>query len=124
MVNDIEARNAVRELMKRFDSINEQHLSIAYVLAKRDSQDYARLLESAERAASLVMQPLMTAETQHNRVYAALDDPDADWPKAVFAMLTQGPIVLTGDIGIERLKLVEDLEARFDAENDKGNKGS
>jgi len=39
MVNDAEAREAVRQLMKRFEFIAAQAGAMAYVLAKRDSQD-------------------------------------------------------------------------------------
>ena len=42
MVSDAEARNAVLHLMKRFDLIQAQHLGLAYVLAKRDSEEYER----------------------------------------------------------------------------------
>jgi hypothetical protein len=119
MASDAEARKAVLELMRRFDSINEQHLSMAYVLAKRDSGNYARLLESAERAATLVIRPLKDADSQHNQVYSALDDPEAGWPTVVFAMLNRSQIVLTGDEATEHIKLVRRLEERFDAEERK-----
>jgi len=46
MVDDGEARDAVRQLMKRLEFIDAQSGALAYVLAKRDSQEYARLLES------------------------------------------------------------------------------
>jgi hypothetical protein len=123
MLNDTEARNAVRQLMKRFELINDQHLGLAFVLAKRDPQDYARLLKSAELATTIVIQPLDDADGDYHQVHTALDDPDADWPKAVIAMLNRGPIEMTGNQAIERLKLVQNLEARFDAENKERNKG-
>ena len=95
MVNDTEARDAVRQLMKRFDLINLQHLGLACVLAKRDVNEYARLLEAAEKAMPMVMQVASVGDDLHGQVYAALDDPNADWCKAVLSMLNQGPIILT-----------------------------
>lgn len=91
MVSDTEARNVVRQLMKRFDLINAQRLGMAYVLAEKDSSEYARLLEAAEEAITTVIQPL--ADVQHGLVYAALDDPNADWCQAVLAILDERPIV-------------------------------
>jgi histidinol phosphatase-like PHP family hydrolase len=64
---------------------------MAYVLAEEDSSEYARLLEAAEKAIATAIQPL--AETEHGPVYAALDDPNADWCKAVLAILDERPIV-------------------------------
>jgi len=92
MVSDTEARNAVRQLMKRFDLIQAQHLGLAYVLAKRDAAEYAQLLDSAERVIPTVIQPAAEADVLHSQVYAALDNPSADWCQAVLAMLNQGPI--------------------------------
>jgi hypothetical protein len=94
MVSDAEARNAVLHLMKRFDLIQAQHLGLAYVLAKRDSEEYARLLEAADEAITAVIQPLADADVERGQVYAALDDPNADWCKAVLSMLDQGPTIL------------------------------
>ena len=45
MVNDIEARDAVRQLLRRFDLINAQRLSLAYVLAEQDGKEYATLVD-------------------------------------------------------------------------------
>lgn len=92
MVSDIEARNAVRQLMKRFDLIQAQHLGLAYVLAKRDAAEYARLLDAAEGVIPTVIQPAAEADVLHSQVYAALDDPNADWCQAVLSMLSHGPI--------------------------------
>jgi len=85
MVTDRDARDAVRQLMTRFDSINAQRLSIAYVLAERDAGEYAKLLAIAEEAERAVILPQIGS--QHGKVYAALDDPNADWPKAVIEFL-------------------------------------
>ncbi len=116
MVDDAEARDAVRQLMKRFEFIASQGLAMAYVLAKRDSQEYARLLEAAEVALKTVIQPINDADQDSSEVYAALDDPGADWTKAVAAMLNRGAIVFTGEQGIEQFKFMQSLERRFDAE--------
>jgi hypothetical protein len=97
MVNDIEARDAVRQLMKRYDSINAQYLGMTYVLVQRDANEYARLLEATEKAIPTVIQIAAVGDEVHGQVYAALDDPNADWCKAVFSMLNQGPIILTRD---------------------------
>jgi hypothetical protein len=116
MVDDVEARDAVRQLMKRFEFMAAQGDAMAYVLAKRDSQEYARLLEAAEVALRTVIQPISDADRDWSAVYAALDDPRADWSKAVVAMLNQGPIEFTGEQAIERFKFMQSLEERFDAE--------
>ncbi len=121
MVGDGEARNAVRALMKLFDSVSEQYFGLAYVLAKRDRHRYERLLEAAEIATKTVIHPLKEADTGHGQVYRALDDPDADWSQAVLAMLKQGPIEFTGNRAIERLELMQSLEARFEEEMRKRN---
>jgi hypothetical protein len=55
MVDDAQARDAIRQLMKRFEFIASQGLAMAYVLAKRDPQEYARLLETAEVALTTVV---------------------------------------------------------------------
>jgi len=122
MVDDAEARDAVRQLMKRFEFIAAQGHAMAFVLAKRDSQEYARLLEAAEVAMNTVIRPICDADADSSAVYAALDDPRADWGKAVMAMLNQGVIELTGEKAIERMKFVQDLEKRFDAEMKDRNK--
>jgi hypothetical protein len=118
----VEAREAVRQLMKRFEFIAEQAGAMAYVLAKRDPQEYARLLEAAEVAMKTVIQPISDADHDWGAVYAALDAPRADWSKAVVGMLNQGVIELTGEKADERMKFVQDLEKRFDAEMKDRNK--
>jgi len=50
MVDDAEAREAVRQLMRRLDLIAGQGIAMAFVLAKRYPQKYARLREAAEVA--------------------------------------------------------------------------
>jgi hypothetical protein len=122
MVDDSEARDAVRQLMKRFEFIAAQGGALAYVLAKRDSQEYARLLEAAEVALKTVIQPMSNADQDWSAVYAALDDPRADWSKAVVAMLNRGAIESTGEQAIERFRFVQSLEERFDAEMKDRNK--
>ena len=62
MVNDAEARDAVRQLLKRFEFIAAQGLAMAYVLAERDSQEFARLLEVADVAMKTVIEPLSDAD--------------------------------------------------------------
>jgi hypothetical protein len=89
---------------------------MAYVLAKRDSQEYGRLLEAAEVASNTVIQPISDVDRESSAVYAALDAPRADWSKAVVAMLNRGPIESTGEQAIERFKCLQSLEERFDAE--------
>ena len=122
MVDDAQARDAVRQLMKRLEFIAAQGVAMAYVLSKRDSQEYARLLEAAEVALKTVIQPISDADREFSAVYAALDDPRADWSKAVAAMLNRGAIEFTGDQAIERTKFVQSLEERFDAEMKDRNK--
>src|SRR5256886_10696891 len=83
MVGDAEARHAVRELVKRFESIAAQAGAMAYVLAKRDSQEYARLLEAVEVALKTVIQPISGAHPGWSAGFAALDDPGRDWGQSV-----------------------------------------
>ena len=116
MADDAEARDAVRQLVKRFEFIAAQGGSMAYVLAKRDSQEYARLLDAAEVALKTVIQPISDADGDWSAVYEALDDPRADWSKAVVTMLNRGPIELWGQQALERMKFIQNLEDRFDAE--------
>src|SRR6266571_1208940 len=122
MVSDAEARDAVRQLMKRFEFIAAQAGALAYVLAKRNSQEYARLLEAAEVALKTVIQPINDADKGASAVYTALDDPRADWSKALVAMLNRGPIESTGEQAIEQFRFVQSLEERFDAEMKNKNK--
>jgi hypothetical protein len=122
MVDDAEAREAVRQLMKRFEIIAAQGSAMAYVLAKRDAQEYARLLEAAEVALKTVIQPINDADRDSSEVYVALDDPSADWSKTVLAMLNQGVREFTGEQAIERFKFMQRLEERFDAEMKKRKK--
>jgi hypothetical protein len=116
MVGDAEARDAVRQLVKRLELIAAQGGALAYVLAKRDPQEYARLLEAAEVALKTVIQPISDADRDCSSIYEALDDPRADWSKGVMAMLNRGGIELTGRRAIEGIKFVQSLEGRFDAE--------
>ena len=74
-------------------------------------------------ALKTVIQPLNEADGDSSAVYAALDDPRADWSKAVVAMLNRGAIELTGEQAIERFKFMQSLEVRFDAEMKDRNKG-
>lgn len=115
MVDDAEARDAVRQLLKRFEVIAAQGLAMAYVLAKRDSQEYARLLEAAEVALKTVVQPMNDADQDWSAVYAALEDPHADWSKAVTETLNRGAIVFWGEQAIEQRKFMQSLDERFDA---------
>ena len=122
MVDESEAREAVRQLLKRLDFIAAQRDAMAYVLAKRDLKEYARLLKAAEVAMKTVIQPMNDADRELSAVYAALDDPGADWSKAVGEMLSGGVIELTDDPAIERIKFMQSLDEQFEAEmkdNDK-----
>ena len=120
MVTDAEARKAVRALMERFDLVTDQFAGLAYVLARKDLQRYARLLGSAERATTLVIQPVREVDGGSKEIYAALDDPEADWCKAICTMLDNAPVILESDQGIERFRLLEELGEKFDAEDKKG----
>jgi hypothetical protein len=123
MVDDEEPRDAVRQLVKRFEFYASQGLAMAYVLAKTDSQEYARVLEATEVALKTVVQPINDADEGASAAYAALDDPGADWTKVVVAMLDQGAEEFTGEQAIERFKFIEGREGRFDAEMKNKNKG-
>jgi hypothetical protein len=108
--------------MKRLEFMAGQLGAMAYVLAKRDSREYARLLEVVEVAMKTVIQPIGDADKDSSAVYAALDDPHADWSKAVVAMLSRGAIEFTGEQAIERFTFIQSLEERFDAEMKDRNK--
>ena len=114
MVDEVEAREAVRQLLKRLDFIAAQGGAMAYVLARKDSKEYARLLKAAEVALKTVIQPINDADGESSAVYAALDDPGADWSKAVGEMLSGGVIELTDEEAIERIKFMQSLDERFD----------
>jgi hypothetical protein len=123
MVGDVEAREAVRQLVRRLELIAAQGAGMAYVLAKRGRAEYAELLEAAEVATKTIGKPLADADKDNAQVYASLDDPHADWPKAILAMLERGAIVFTGEQAVERMKFVQSLEEHFDAEMKKRSKG-
>jgi hypothetical protein len=55
----------------------------------------------AEVAMKTVIQPIGDADKDSSAVYAALDDPHADWSKAVVAMLNRGAIEFTSEQAIE-----------------------
>jgi hypothetical protein len=96
MVNDTEARNVVRKLMQRCDLIDAQHASLSHVLAKKDPQEYARLLETAERINPMITQVLATIDDTRRQAYAAIEDANADWCNAVMSWLDEkGPIILS-----------------------------
>jgi hypothetical protein len=96
MVNDAEARNVVCKLMQRCDLIDAQHASLSHVLAKKDPQEYTRLLETAERINPMITQVLATISDSRRQAYAAIEDPNADWCNAVISWLDErGPITLS-----------------------------
>jgi hypothetical protein len=115
MVSDMEARNAVRRLVQRLEAIAAQGSAMAYVLARRDITEYARLLEAADVAERIVIQPIVDAEGERHEVYAALDDPNVDWTGAVIAMLERGPVVFSADEALARARFTQTLDERFDA---------
>jgi hypothetical protein len=88
MVDDNDARNAVRSLMERFELINSQRLGLAYVLAKKDRDAYETLLAETEDAIEKVIRPLMEADAEHQQVLATLSDSEANWPAAIMHMLS------------------------------------
>jgi hypothetical protein len=98
MASDIQSRNAVRALLERFEQMSAQHLSLAYVLAKKDPATYAQLLAEAGETMATVIQPVITANVALSRMYVALDGPDRDWSAALMNMLKQGPIDITSEI--------------------------
>jgi hypothetical protein len=98
MTSDIQSRNAVRALVERFEQMSAQHLSLAYVLAKRDSAAYAQLLEEASETKMAVIQPVITSDIALGQMYMALDDPNADWSAALMNWLNQGPISITSEL--------------------------
>ena len=98
MTTDIQARKAVRALVERFEQMSAQHLTLAYLLAKKDPAAYARLLEEASATMATVIQPVITADIARSQMYMALEDPNADWSAALVNMLNQGPIEITSEL--------------------------
>ena len=94
MINDPDARKAVRLLLDRFESMKAQSMALAYVLAERDPDGYAQLLQSAQKTSAALIQPIINTDSKRTQVYAALDDPNADWSAALLSMLNQdqGPV--------------------------------
>jgi hypothetical protein len=107
MLSDAEARNVVRQLMQRFDLIDAQHASFLHVVAKKDPQEYSRLLEAAEKITPNVTQVLAIADDLRRQAYVSLDDPNADWCQPVLSWLNQkGPINLTRDQADKMMRLM------------------
>jgi len=77
-------------LMRRFDDINLQRLGMACALAGMEPTEYAKFQEVAAQEEVEVRKII---GEQHSAVYAALDDPNGDWCKAVLAVLDTRPIV-------------------------------
>ena len=96
MTNDTEARKAVRLLMDRFESMKAQSLGLAYVLVERDPGEYSQLLEAARKATAALIQPIIDADARRSQVYAALNDPNGDWSKALLTMLNAETASLDG----------------------------
>jgi hypothetical protein len=106
VVNDTDARNIVRQLMERFDSIDIQHTSLTHVLAKKDPQEYTRLLETAEKIAPKIAEVLAIIDEARRRAYVALDDRNANWYEAVLAWLNEkGPTTLSTEQGFKAMDL-------------------
>lgn len=87
MPDDNDARKAVHALMERFDRISSQYLAMAYVLVKKDRDAYERLLTEVEEAIEKVIRPRIETDAEHQEVYAALNDPEANWPAAIMRTL-------------------------------------
>ncbi len=111
MPSDSEVRDVVRQLMRRFDSMDARYASFLHVVAKKDPEEYTRLLDTSERITPKVTKVLAVGDILHRRVYESLDEPNADWCKAVLSWLNQkGPIILTREQGFERMRLMESDE--------------
>jgi hypothetical protein len=111
MPSDSEVRDVVRQLMRRFDSMDARYASFLHVVAKKDPEEYTRLLDTSERIIPKVTKVLAIGDTMHRQVYESLDDPNADWCKVVLSWLNQkGPIILTREEGFERMRLMESDE--------------
>jgi len=93
---------------------------MAYVFAKKRLQEICPIAESRRSGLKTVIQPISDADGDWSAIYEALDDPRADWSKAVTAMLNGGPIEFTGEQAIERIKFVQSLE--HDLTQDEGEK--
>jgi alkanesulfonate monooxygenase SsuD/methylene tetrahydromethanopterin reductase-like flavin-dependent oxidoreductase (luciferase family) len=109
MTNDADAREAVRQFMRTRDLVEARWCALAHVLIKKDPKEYEKLFEAAEKFIPFVTKLLAVGNDLHRQVYASLDDPNADWPKALLAWLNQkGPIILTKDQIAQSLQLWAD----------------
>ena len=113
MHDDAEARKTVRDLLKRFEATMGLGIGMAYVLAAENRQQYAKLLESAERASELVARPVIESDANLNRAYAALDASGANWCDAGASVLSSPGEESWGEEAVARMKVLEGLNARF-----------
>jgi hypothetical protein len=112
MPSDREVRDVVRQLMRLFDSMDARYASFLYVVAEKDPEEYTRLLDTSERITPRVTKVLAVGDSLHRQVYESLDDPNADWCKAMLSWLTrEGPIILTREQGCECMRLMESDES-------------
>jgi hypothetical protein len=112
MPSDSEVRDVVRQLMRRFDSMDAQYASFLHVVAKKDREEYTRLLDTAERIIPKVTKVLAIGDTLHRQVYESLDDPNGDWCKTMLSWLTrEGPIILNREQMFESMHLMESDES-------------
>jgi hypothetical protein len=98
--------------MRRFDSMDARYASFLHVVAKKDPEEYTRLLDTSERIIPKVTKVLAIGNTLHRQVYESLNDPNADWCKAMLSWLTrEGPIILTREQIFESMRLMESDES-------------
>lgn len=61
MPGNSEVRDVVRQLMWRFDSMDARYTSFLHVVAKKDPEEYTRLLDTSERITPKVPRFLLSA---------------------------------------------------------------
>lgn len=123
MHSDAEARETVRELFKQLEGFSARSGALAFVVARRNPQEYERILESAKRAEEFIGRPMMAMDSEFKSVYAALDDPQSNWCEAVKAMLKPGPRVWSGDEALAQMQHMNSLYARFEEEERRAEEG-
>jgi len=115
MYDYTEARKTVRALLETFEEAIARSMGLAYVVCRKYPGEYEKLLASAERAHEIVVKPVMAADPDWNRAYAALSDASVNWCEAVNAIRTSQGQEWFGEDARTRMNFMNDLYARFDA---------
>jgi hypothetical protein len=123
MYDDAEARQTVRELVKTLEAISDRSGALAFVVARKNPNEYERLLESAGRAEEFILKPMMELDPDLKNVYAALDNPASNWCEAIKVMLKSTVQTWSGDKALAHMEFMNGLYARFEEEERRAQEG-